>query len=251
LINNATEARRIEELLLNATQPLQQQQYDGWLLRLAPDDVKRASSVIPAYGSSLPVDAKLSHCGALFAQHGLPLVYRLTPFSQPADLDDALAERGYEVFERSLCMSAALDDVPPAARQDPRFELLPLDRWLDVAAELRGITRQRKQAEYQRLFESTLAGFSLIAWLGDRPVACGLTMIEDEYAGLFDICTAEELRGQGIGTALTAELLRLARRHGAQRAWLSVIDDNAPALHVYQKLGFKPVYDYWYRRRPA
>jgi ribosomal protein S18 acetylase RimI-like enzyme len=245
------EARRIEELLLNATQPREQLQYDGWLLRLARNDVKRASSICAAYGSSMPLEAKIEHCERVYAGHELPAIFRLTPFSQPAGLDEALAARGYERFERSLCMSAALDGPLPPPPADLRFERPHLSAWLDVAAGLRGLSLERKQAEYARLFESTLPGFSLIAYAGDEPVACGLVMVEEDYAGLFDICTAAHRRGAGIGTALTAELMRTGRLHGARRAWLSVVDGNAPALRVYKKLGFQPVYDYWYRRPSA
>jgi ribosomal protein S18 acetylase RimI-like enzyme len=251
LINEAAEARRIEDLLLNATQPAQQLQYDGWLLRLARNDVKRASSVNATYGSSLPLDQKIQHCERVYAEAGLPPLFRVTPFSKPARLDEALAGRGYEQFERSLCMSASLEEAPPVSRADLRFERPHLSRWLDIAAELRGLSEECRQAEYERLFESTLPGFSLIAWLGEEAVGCGLTMVEDEYAGLFDVCTSEAHRGRGIGTALCVELMRTARLHGAGHAWLSVLDDNAPALRVYEKLGFRPVYDYWYRRRPA
>jgi ribosomal protein S18 acetylase RimI-like enzyme len=251
MINDEAEARRIEELLLNATQPREQLQYDGWLLRLARNDVKRASSVNAAYGSSLPLEQKIEHCEQVYAEHGVPAIFRLTPFSQPAGLDEALAARGYERFERTLCMSASLDSALPAVRDDLRYERPHLSGWLEIAAGLRRLTQERKQAEYERLFESTLPGFSLIALLGDEAVACGLVMVEDDYAGLFDVCTAELQRGEGIGTALSAELMRTGRLHGARRAWLSVLDDNAPALRVYEKLGFKPVCDYWYRRRPA
>lgn len=241
------EARRIEDLLLNATQPQQQQQYDGWLLRLARNDVKRASSVNAIYGSSLPLDEKIAYCERVYAKHGLPPLFRLTPFAKPAGLDEALAERGYEAFERSLCLSASLDGAAFEARGDLRFERPHLERWLDIATPIRGLSAQRKQAEYARLFEGTLPGFSLIAWLEEEPVACGLIMVEDDYAGLFDVCTVEHRRGEGIGTALCRELLRTASLHGADRAWLSVLADNVPALRLYEKLGFAPVYEYWYR----
>jgi len=41
--------------------------------------------------------------------------------------------------------------------------------------------------------------------------------------------------------ATSVHLLRLARQRGAERAWLSVVADNAPALRLYEKLGFSPV----------
>jgi GNAT superfamily N-acetyltransferase len=197
----------------------------------------------------LPLETKIEHCEQVYAEHDLPVIFRLTPFSQPAGLDEALAARGYERFEQSLCMSASLDAALPAVREDLRFERPHLSAWIEIAAGLRGLSAERKRAEYARLFESTLPGFSLIALLGDEAIACGLVMVEDDYAGLFDVCTAEQHRERGIGTALSAELMRTARLHGAQHAWLSVLDDNAPALRVYAKLGFEPVYDYWYRRQ--
>jgi GNAT superfamily N-acetyltransferase len=243
------EARRIEDLLLNATQPLDQLQYDGWLLRFARDDAKRARSVNPIYGSSLPLSQKIEHCERLYALRRMPAIFRLTPFSKPPALDDALAERGYARFETSIVMSADLFGLMPNVRADLHFERPHLAKWLDLAADMRGLSPQRKQAEYQRLFEGTLPGFATIAYLDDTPVSCGLTMVEEDYAGLFAVCTLDEYRNQGIGTALCAHLMQTARLHGADRCWLSVVADNVSALRVYEKLGFSPVYEYWYRAR--
>jgi GNAT superfamily N-acetyltransferase len=245
------EARRIEDLLLNATQPLDQLQYDGWLLRFSRDDAKRSRSVNPIYGSSRPLSEKIAHCESLYAQRGMPALFRLTPFAKPPDLDQALAERGYEQVETSLVMYADLHGPLPNVRADLRFERPHLSKWLDLAAVMRGLSPQRKQAEYERLFEGTLPGFAVLAFLGDTPVACGLTIVEEDYAGLFDICTPGDYRNQGIATALCAHLMQTARLHGADRCWLSVVVDNASALRVYEKLGFSPVFEYWYRARPS
>jgi ribosomal protein S18 acetylase RimI-like enzyme len=171
----------------------------------------------------------------------------MTPFAQPGSLDEALAANGYERFERSLSMTAALGVPLPETRGDLRFVRPDLDGWSEVASQIRGLSPERRVAEGARLFESTLPGFAVVAYEGDVAVGCGLMMIEDDYAGLFDIETLETRRREGIGLAICVYLLRLARQHGAERAWLSVVADNAAALRLYERLGFGPVYDYWYR----
>ena len=42
-------------------------------------------------------------------------------------------------------------------------------------------------------------------------------------------------------------LLDWAKRKGAQVAYLQVMLNNPPALHMYERLGFQEVYQYWYR----
>ncbi len=42
---------------------------------------------------------RFAHCETIYAQHGLPPLFRMTPFDQPPDLEDALAARGYVAFD--------------------------------------------------------------------------------------------------------------------------------------------------------
>ena len=46
----------------------------------------------------------------------------------------------------------------------------------------------------------------------------------------------EELRNQGIGTALTQRLLDMGRARGCKGIWLATEGDNAPARALYRKL---------------
>ncbi|MDO4546083.1 MAG: GNAT family N-acetyltransferase [Bacillota bacterium] len=72
--------------------------------------------------------------------------------------------------------------------------------------------------------------------------------IVDEYGHLddetpsFSIALYKEYRGQGIGTALMEQMLKLLMEKGYRRASLGVNKENY-AVRMYQKVGFKIVGD--------
>lgn len=48
-------------------------------------------------------------------------------------------------------------------------------------------------------------------------------------------------RGRGIGTRLVKEGIGWARENGAERIGLDVFPDNAAAIALYEKLGFRRI----------
>ncbi|HNK16945.1 MAG TPA: hypothetical protein PLG92_01095, partial [Piscinibacter sp.] len=78
---------RVEDAGLNASAPPQQRWVDGWLLRFSPGKAKRSRCVNAVAPGRMPVAHKLALCEPVFAQAGLPLIVRITPFSEPAGLD--------------------------------------------------------------------------------------------------------------------------------------------------------------------
>ena len=251
MTTNPIDPRRIEELHLLFTAPREQVVYDGWLVRRAPNDVKRARSVNAFYASTKPVQEKIDHCERLYAEAGLPSLFRLTPFSRPESLDAALAERGYERIETDFEQVAHLNRPLPAPPEGVTFHPMLLEDWLELAAPIRGQSEAMREAEFRRLHHGEVPGYCLLARVGDEAVACGLVMQEQEFATLMDINVAPPWRRQGLGTAISAQLLTTARRNGAEIAWLSVLADNIPAIRTYAKLGFETLYEYWYRVKEA
>jgi len=80
----------------------------------------------------------------------------------------------------------------------------------------------------------------LVAYLGDEPVATGIGFTSDEITGLWGIATLPEMRGRGIGAAITHEVVRRGARRGARAAHLWATPLGYP---VYLKLGFRHVED--------
>lgn len=59
-------------------------------------------------------------------------------------------------------------------------------------------------------------------------------------AGLFAMWVAPQARRRGVGAALVEAHLAWARAQGATRVLLDVADANAPAIGLYDALGFRP-----------
>lgn len=243
---SAPEARRLEELSLNSSSPPGQLVYDGWLVRLAPGKAKRARSVNAVYASSLPLAEKIGYCERLYAARGLPALFRLTPFSQPAALDGELESRGYRRFDVTAVESAAMS-APGAS--DPGVEPMALGEWVGAVASLRGSPEAHRAGHLARLEGMPLAKLAVALRCDGAVAATGLAIVEGDCAGLFDIVTHEEQRRRGYARRIVVGLLAAAWELGARHAYLQVQQDNSGARRLYSRFGFEERYLYWYRGR--
>ena len=247
----ALDLRRVEEVSLNALQTQRQYFYDGWVLRVSPGKARRARSVNPHFGSSLPLAAKIEHCERVYRDRALPVLFRITPFAKPKELDDALQARGYVAFDRTLVQTRSLAEIPRLASR-PDVVLAPpsIAEFVEAVGELRGSTARERAAHLERLSSTPLAMNAVVASIDGRVVAAGQAGIDGDLAGIFDMMTATAWRGRGIATLIVEALLAWAARQHAKHAFLQVNDDNAPALAVYRRFGFTTAYTYNYRARP-
>ena len=244
-----TDSRRLEELGLNSSAPPGQLLYDGWLLRLLPGKAKRARSVNPVYPSRLALAEKVAYCERVYAQAGLPLLFRMTPFAQPASLDEHLEKMGFVRFDPTAVETATID---PAKLDGAGAREMPLEPWVQAVGALRGSTPIQVQSHFARLRELPLPRRTFCVEEGGEVVATGLTVVEDGHAGLFDIATHAGHRRRGHARRIVASLLKAASEDlGARKAYLQVDAGNASARALYAQFGFAERYQYWYRGRPG
>jgi len=241
---------RIEDAGLNASAPPQQRWLDGWLVRFSPGKAKRARCVNAVAAGRMSLAERLAASQQVFADAQLPLIVRVTPFSQPSGLDAYLAQCGLRRFDdtRVMVMTLADQDLSPLP-PGLQFNALALEPFARRVGELRGSPLAQRQAHAERLLNSPVP-FSAFELMRDgETVACGQIALENDLVGIYDVFSAPASRGRGHATLLCRHLLAQARERGARHAYLQVEADNAPARAIYSRLGFADAYAYHYRTR--
>ena len=245
-------ARRIEEASLRAWPALSDSDFDGWRLRFAQGYTRRANSVTPLGPSRLVVEDKIATCERLYAERGLPPIFRLTPFAPP-DLDDVLARRGYRVGDRVQVLARPFHDRLPHAAPHASAGIVRVhgvEPWLDVFGTL-GAAQATNRPAHRAVLNAIPGTRRLLAlWVDGQAVACGMGVLSEGLLGLFDLVTAANQRNQGYGSEILRRTLRWGARTGADEAYLQVLDRNHTARRIYDRAGFQIVYEYHYREPP-
>jgi ribosomal protein S18 acetylase RimI-like enzyme len=239
--------QRFEEISMSAWPALQTLLYDGWVLRFADGYTRRANSINPIYSSTIDVDEKIKYCHKLYDAKKLRAIFKITREVYPTDLDRILETNGFACEAETSVQ--IIDFCRIDTRKDSLIETSRAvdDRWLDSFFRM-----SKMEIWYKDTLRSMLENIIQPRCLasiqdGDSIVACGLGVMDERTVGLFDIVVDEDFRGKGFGRRVLDGILYWAKTNGAETAYLQVMVDNKNALALYQKLGFKELYRYWYR----
>lgn len=252
----------IERAAFDAWPALHETQHSGWLLRFAHGYTKRANSANAIATISSLGEPEISAVESFYRDRGLPAIFRLASFCTSQAVDDALADRRYRFADMSLVMTRPLTPATQAAHlgpgavpqrpHPPAFETPPesltdIDAWLADYQSITGAIEDAPPAHRQLLRAIRGETRFLVSRTGGRAVCCGLGVISHRHLGLFQIATHPGSRGHGLASALCAALLRWGASRGADSAYLQVEAANLPAVRIYEMLGFRRRYHYWYR----
>jgi N-acetylglutamate synthase len=223
------------------------------VLRASGTETHRSNSVTVLHESTLLLSGKVTYCEAWYAACQQPIIFRINEAISPSGLDELLAERSYRKEAVTLVMTSdllTLASLPNQPQELPLGVRLVERSIADSLSELhrmKGNARALAEQEIKRqeLWRGPQIVLSLRSING---VLCsGMARIEEGHLGLFDIYTPENQRGNGYASILVSELLAWGVKMGAHTAFLQVVENNEPALAIYQRFGFKTKYRYWSR----
>ena len=237
----------IEELSLNAWPALQTVLYDGWVIRFASGYTKRANSVNPLYPSAVDLDAKIRFCEGIYENKKLPVVFKITPTVYPDNLDAKLSANGYRNDSPTSVQVMELEAANVQIASEVELQGDLSTEWLDNFCQMSAVAEPNREALQQILLQIIPHHCFISLKSDDRTIACGLGVLQSGHVGLFDIVTDKAFRGQGYGRQVVESILAWGKQNGAQKAYLQVMLNNPPALHLYSKIGFIETYQYWYR----
>ena len=153
-------------------------------------------------------------------------------------------ERVVDFYERPI--AAVLPDSP----QD---ELFRGHGWVleshdaDTQFQLASAARVRRAlASGPALAEAVIHVEDGLAVARIDDVASGVAAYERDWVGFRSIAVSPAHRRRGLGLAVMAALLEWGAEQGATTAYLQVLGNNAPALALYERLGFSTHHAYRY-----
>jgi GNAT superfamily N-acetyltransferase len=144
------------------------------------------------------------------------------------EMQAELGRRGYAVEETTQMMAMEIEDAAPP---DPAVEVARAS-WPEYLAFLQALG----------LPPGILAGVAPDAYealavsIDGEVIAAALAFDHEGDCGVFNLFTLEQARRRGLGRALTAHLLRAARRRGCTTASLQ---STPMAEGVYANVGFQ------------
>ncbi|MDQ5825505.1 MAG: GNAT family N-acetyltransferase [Chloroflexota bacterium] len=243
----------LDELAANAWPASIQQQLEGWKLRAARGLTRRANSVYTS-GPMPRYSDWLHEVQSFYERLGLPVRFQISDGS-PNELDRLLDELGYsreahtEVHTASAAAVAAQStptDGPPVLAASHLEE-----HWLEAFLRVEG--HNPALGDMYRTILSAIGPATRFATVQvqEEIVGVGMAVTERGWTGLFNLATAQHMRGRGVATAIIADLAGWSIEQGAERLYLQVMSSNEVAKRLYAKLGFSYLYGYHYRSEPG
>ena len=253
--------KTIEESSLQTWPSLHSNRVGGWHVRISDGYSKRSNSVstLDYIHTDIALEDQIGSCEAVYHKAELPVVFKMTPFTQPSTLDQQLHLRHYQIQDETSVQCRSLLGIDgeyeqyKASIQEKLSQLTYTieEQWSEVwvqQASLLGEWSDTTGHSIAKLMSvNTLPKAYMTVYDNEQPVACVIGVIDGEYIGIYDVITGASYRRQGIAKMMLYHLMKWAQSQGVSYSYLQVGEHNQAAMKLYAGLGFEEVYRYWYR----
>jgi len=241
----------IEELSMNAWPSINTVLYDGWVIRMANGYGNRSNSINLIYPSRIRLEDKFNYCDELFARHNLLTNYKLTSCGEHKIIDGKLEALNYRKINETSIQVCRIPETAkcnyPGIIVNGDFS----DRWKESVIEFNRIEEIHIPTFKKILGNIAVEKIVVYKEIESGIAGCGYGAIENNHVGVFDIVVNERHRGKGYGREIVETIMSEAARRGVENSYLQVMINNPIAMNLYEKLGYREIYRYWYRKKPS
>jgi GNAT superfamily N-acetyltransferase len=246
---NRRDILELERISRRGWRAAEQRELDGWLMFADRGWTGRANSVLPLRTPARPLEQLLATAREFYAERGLPLQIQV-PLPARGMLDAELAARCWTLERSSIVLTAQLAPVPDRlgpAGFSATLSPTPAPDWL-ASYHYRG--GALPDFALDLLTRHDTLTFCTIRH-GEQVAAIARGVVDDGWLGVTAVEVQPAFRRRGLAGELMRQLTDWGLRQGAQRCYLQVDISNAPALALYDGLGFTEHHRYHYRLEPA
>ncbi len=244
----------LERIMVAGWPPLERAELGGWLLRAGAGFTGRANSVLPLGDPGCSLSEAVDHCEGWYDDRGLRRLFALFGPAGFAVADDPLGRilltRAYQPFNSTCVMTAAIRSLPPEPPRSngTRVQLdpVPSERWWDAwaARDDHNVTDSRSTAKAVMCGSPDQLFASLE--LEGEVVGVARLALAQGWAGVFALHVPPQYRRRGVALQLMGAMADASQARGIRSMYLQVMSASAPAVALYQGLGFRTHHQYCY-----
>ena len=194
--------------------------------------------------------AQLESAIALFDERSRPFLLRIREGLDPA-ADRACGELG--LADGGVTPGMALADMTKSGTRVEGLTILTartheaFSHHLDMIVAAFGVPRAYAELLLTERFLHLPDTELYVGYLDDRPVAASALFVTGRTAGVYEVATLPEVRGRGIGEAMTWHCVR---RGAAMGCVVATLQASAMGYPIYERMGFRLVAPYHTYHRP-
>jgi ribosomal protein S18 acetylase RimI-like enzyme len=257
----AIDADILASRLYNADVPLEAHEEADVAWAIATDGRLVRPVVAWAGFDPASVERRLDELLALVDERRGRTLWWHAPHHTPADLTERLLRRGFRQVDDTAAMAMDLTRLPDAVDVPAGIRIELVSGADDVDAYV-GLLIREMEAAHPPVAPDAAAvrrdhikgrlgndpdSRRFVAWLDGQPVATSRLSMAGGAAGLYTVVTMPEVRGLGIGRAMTLTALLAGREAGMR---IGALQATEMGYRVYARLGFEELFRYTLLARP-
>lgn len=182
----------------------------------------------------------------LYKKAGKPVLWTIFPSKQPENIEEIFKNKRLIHLERNSLMYLDMTSLDDNLKIIDDFyikeidDLKSLKHWTKLNAICFSMTRDIQRfitnSNADLFLNKKISGKHFIAYYKDKPIGTSSVFFANGVAGIYNVTTAPEARGKGIGEAITRAALISGKKAGYTFAILQATKKGLP---VYKKMGFK------------